>query len=46
LIINYLVTYIYDSFYQVSAVLEEIVKDCGGKLVCQTGVVSGYQYTL
>lgn len=35
-----------DLFYQVAAILEELVKDHGGKLVCQAGVVSGYQYTL
>lgn len=31
---------------RVTAILEELVKDHGGKLVCQAGVVSGYQYTL
>lgn len=35
-----------DLLYQVTAILEELVKDHGGKLVCQAGVVSGYQYTL
>lgn len=35
-----------DLLYQVAAILEELVKDHGGKLVCQAGVVSGYQYTL
>lgn len=35
-----------DLFCQVTAILEELVKDHGGKLVCQAGVVSGYQYTL
>lgn len=34
------------AFYQVAATLEELIKDHDGKLVCQAGVVSGYQYTL
>lgn len=33
-------------FCQVAATLEELVAVHGGKLVCQAGVVSGYQYTL
>lgn len=35
-----------DLFCQVAAILEELVKDHDGKLVCQAGVVSGYQYTV
>ncbi|XP_026830273.1 uncharacterized protein LOC105286543 isoform X4 [Ooceraea biroi] len=35
-----------DNCNRVSAILEELIKDHGGKLVCQAGVVSGYQYTL
>lgn len=31
---------------RVAATLEELIKDHDGKLVCQAGVVSGYQYTL
>mgnify|MGYP004597312733 CR=1 FL=1 len=31
---------------QVAGTLEELVKDHGGKLVCQAGNVNGYQYTL
>ncbi|XP_024946779.1 uncharacterized protein LOC107273670 isoform X2 [Cephus cinctus] len=31
---------------RVAAALEELVKDHGGKLICQSGTVNGYQYTL
>jgi len=34
------------SFCQVTATLEEVIKDHGGKLICQSGAISGYQYTL
>ncbi|XP_012285507.1 uncharacterized protein LOC105702483 isoform X3 [Orussus abietinus] len=35
-----------ENFDRVSAILEELVKDHGGKLICQVGTVNGYQYTL
>ncbi|XP_032672689.1 uncharacterized protein LOC116844778 isoform X2 [Odontomachus brunneus] len=35
-----------DNIDRVAATLEELVAVHGGKLVCQAGVVSGYQYTL
>lgn len=40
------IVYVLNFSVQVTAVLEELVKDHGGKLICQAGVVSGYQYTL
>ncbi|XP_053982291.1 uncharacterized protein LOC128878260 isoform X1 [Hylaeus volcanicus] len=35
-----------ENYDRVAATLEELVKDHGGKLVCQAGNVNGYQYTL
>ncbi|XP_026666788.1 uncharacterized protein LOC108632966 isoform X1 [Ceratina calcarata] len=35
-----------ENYDKVAASLEELVKDHGGKLVCQVGNVNGYQYTL
>ncbi|XP_050447786.1 uncharacterized protein LOC126849694 isoform X3 [Cataglyphis hispanica] len=35
-----------EDYDRVAAILEELVKDHDSKLVCQAGVVSGYQYTL
>ncbi|XP_036141434.1 uncharacterized protein LOC105833640 isoform X3 [Monomorium pharaonis] len=35
-----------EDYDKVTAILEELVKDHGGKLISQVGTVSGYQYTL
>ncbi|CAL7950827.1 unnamed protein product [Xylocopa violacea] len=35
-----------ENYDRVATTLEELVKDHGGKLVCQAGNVNGYQYTL
>lgn len=35
-----------ENYDKVAASLDELVKDHGGKLVCQVGNVNGYQYTL
>ncbi|XP_014481960.1 PREDICTED: uncharacterized protein LOC106748192 isoform X2 [Dinoponera quadriceps] len=39
-------TKIKENFDRVASTLEEIVTVHGGKLICQTGIVSAYQYTL
>ncbi|XP_011867897.1 PREDICTED: uncharacterized protein LOC105562025 isoform X2 [Vollenhovia emeryi] len=35
-----------ENYDKVATFMEELVKDHGGKMVCQSGSVSGYQYTL
>lgn len=35
-----------EQFTKVKNMLESLVKDSGGSLICQSGVVCGYQYTL
>ncbi|XP_072747682.1 uncharacterized protein Row isoform X2 [Anoplolepis gracilipes] len=35
-----------EDYDKVTAILEELIKDHDGKLICQAGVVSGYQCTL
>ncbi|XP_076284718.1 relative of woc [Lasioglossum baleicum] len=35
-----------ENYDRVAATLDELIKDHGGKLVCQAGNVNGYQYTL
>ncbi|XP_015432341.1 PREDICTED: uncharacterized protein LOC107188550 isoform X2 [Dufourea novaeangliae] len=35
-----------ENYDRVAATLEEMIKDRGGKLICQAGNVNGYQYTL